>query len=462
MRRAAAAVLALALLRGGFAAEYASDMRDFKGVATWADQWGFCLQSGDIAFFVEGRSRGEVSPGTVVEVQGEPFFRGRGGDLRRTRFAVRGTAPLPVPRRCSVAEILASGERMPEGMNDFYGLRVSVEGTLVDMDESPSGFSVLSVRDGDRAFDVRVRGRVPDAVSSLREERPTVRATGACLLHFPGRGADGVRSRGIEVEILVPDSSGVELVKDAAYARIVARRRALAVFRGAAFAVAAALVFLLVKLAATRAKLRRLEAVTAERRRLAADLHDGIEQHFAGIGLVLGTSLGLCPDTPAPVADAIGEATKMLARAKAEMRATIWDLRSDALLGLTPAAALGKLADEICAKGLVVVRHELAALPEKLPEGMLANLVCIVQETVTNAVKHGRARRVVMRALAADGGWMLKIANDGAPFDPGKAPGAESGHFGLAGIAHRAHRFGMRVEWSRDGRVLTLLAGSAR
>ena len=66
---------------------------------------------------------------------------------------------------------------------------------------------------------------------------------------------------------------------------------------------------------------------------------------------------------------------------------------------------------------------------------------------IGNAVKHGGAKKIAITCDAQPGGgWMLRIANDGAPFDPAKAPGAAEGHFGLEGMRERAKRLGASVE----------------
>ena len=50
---------------------------------------------------------------------------------------------------------------------------------------------------------------------------------------------------------------------------------------------------------------------------------------------------------------------------------------------------------------------------------------------------------------AEGGGWLLRIANDGTPFDPESAPGAKDGHFGLEGMRQRARRLGATVSFAR-------------
>ena len=81
------------------------------------------------------------------------------------------------------------------------------------------------------------------------------------------------------------------------------------------------------------------------------------------------------------------------------------------------------------------------------------DLSLIVREAIGNAIKHGGAKKVALTAdPGAGGGWLLRLANDGTPFDPATAPGAAEGHFGLEGMRQRARRLGATLSFAqRDG-----------
>ena len=48
-------------------------------------------------------------------------------------------------------------------------------------------------------------------------------------------------------------------------------------------------------------------------------------------------------------------------------------------------------------------------------------------------------------------GFVVRVLNDGAPFDVNAALGPETGHFGLAGMRERALRSGFTLEFGKDG-----------
>ena len=71
----------------------------------------------------------------------------------------------------------------------------------------------------------------------------------------------------------------------------------------------------------------------------------------------------------------------------------------------------------------------------------------------TNAIKHGKAKTVVIVSdpMEGGGGFVLKVLNNGAPFDVNAALGPETGHFGLAGMRERALRSGFTLEFTKEG-----------
>ena len=90
----------------------------------------------------------------------------------------------------------------------------------------------------------------------------------------------------------------------------------------------------------------------------------------------------------------------------------------------------------------------------------MRDLSLVIREAVGNAIKHGGAHKV---AIVSDpvgrGGWKLRIANDGKPYDPASAPGPAEGHFGLEGMKARARRLGAELSIaSSDGRTVVTLS----
>ena len=191
----------------------------------------------------------------------------------------------------------------------------------------------------------------------------------------------------------------------------------------------------------------RLEAVAAERKRMASDLHDSIEQNLTAARMLMRTSLRLSPETPPCVAESVESAAEILDRAKAEIRETIFNLRSDDNFDKDAKTVFAEFAKRLSAHGLFRVRNMLRGIPQRIPAQLLTTILHLVEEAHTNAVKHGGARNFILVADPVPGGFTIRLLNDGEPFDATSAPGPESGHYGLVGMRERAKRAGVRIFW---------------
>ena len=179
---------------------------------------------------------------------------------------------------------------------------------------------------------------------------------------------------------------------------------------------------------------------------MAGGSQGSLEQHLVGAGMLL--QLGRKK-----------EAVEILQRAKREMRDVVWGLKNDDMMRLTPAEMIREFARSENRKGVYRVDCRLQGLPEHLDAQAMRDLSLIVREAVGNAVKHGRARKIAIAAAeCVEGGWRLRISNDGTPFDPANAPGVEEGHFGIEGMKARARRLGAKLSiGASDGRTVLAL-----
>jgi signal transduction histidine kinase len=182
-----------------------------------------------------------------------------------------------------------------------------------------------------------------------------------------------------------------------------------------------------------------------ERRRLRADLHDGVGPQLAGLALQLDSLQRRVP------ADAETTARVQLLRdrlrdAVVEVRRVVDDLRPPALddVGLVEAVRRQVAAFSLvgavgggASTDLPLVHVEpTSALPD-LPAAVEVAAYRIVTEAVTNAVRHGRPTRCTVRIGARDGRLVLEVVDDGAGVAVDAAPGV-----GLASMAERSAELG--------------------
>jgi two-component system, NarL family, sensor histidine kinase UhpB len=186
--------------------------------------------------------------------------------------------------------------------------------------------------------------------------------------------------------------------------------------------------------------LRALVAEAAERRRIAADLHDEVGQRLTALLLRLDRLRRLPPAEAAAEFDATAEAMKATLEV---VRGLARRLRPEVLdeLGLVP--ALRSLCDRIeKSTGLTVRRSLDPDLPPLSPD---AELVAyrVAQEALTNAVRHAGADGAHVR-LAPDGdGVALVVSDDGVGVSPAAA---EDSAGGIRGMRERALLIGGRLE----------------
>ncbi len=181
---------------------------------------------------------------------------------------------------------------------------------------------------------------------------------------------------------------------------------------------------------------QRLAAAEDERARWARELHDDTLQSLSA--LRIGLSAARRSGRPEAVADAVGQAVEQLEDAIANLRALITDLRPAALEELGLRAAIQAVCERAARHGLEVdvdvdLAHERGEAESRLASEVEIAIYRIVQEALTNAAKHGHARRAVVEVVEDAACVTLVIRDDGRGFDPDVATDG----FGLLGIRER-------------------------
>ena len=368
--------------------------------------------------------------GDLVLVSGQTIRYGGLPAVKATRVDVIRSTTLPI----------ASGVKQADFRRGLlFNRRISLTGKAVGMrGESAAGanITVMSLELDNYVACVKIPG-VVDADGVVGE---TVRVTGLAV----NRNAEDGLFLDAELEVSGVDALDV-IEKNAAAPFIIAAMCVL----GAVVLFFAGMSFFLWR-RGVRVK-RDMEVVAAERRRMAADLHDTIEQHLAGANLIAAGVQSLDGVTP-EVVEAMKALAGLLANAKAEVRSSVMNLRNAGDASVPLSDTIGSMVTSLKKTG-VRARKCLRGLPDTLPEVVAHDLVQIIREATTNAVKHGKAGRVVFTSdPLPDGGFEFKVLNDGVPFEIDSALGPETGHYGLSGMRERALRSRLGIEWGRDGR----------
>ncbi|HXA59920.1 MAG TPA: sensor histidine kinase [Streptosporangiaceae bacterium] len=196
--------------------------------------------------------------------------------------------------------------------------------------------------------------------------------------------------------------------------------------------------------------------VANERLRIARDLHDVIGHSFTTVNVqarVAATVLENAPDQARQALQAIETTSRAALR---EIRQALSllrdhaqdDPRHDHDASTARLQNLDRLLEPVRAAGMSVQETvELSGRP--LPMVVDAAVYRIVQEALTNVLRHSRARHVTIRITADDHGVQIDVVDDGT-VDPAAArplPSASGGH-GIEGMRERAQALGGHLDAS--------------
>ncbi|MET9022474.1 GAF domain-containing sensor histidine kinase [Actinopolymorpha sp. NPDC004070] len=204
-------------------------------------------------------------------------------------------------------------------------------------------------------------------------------------------------------------------------------------------------------------------AQEAERRRLAADIHDGITQRLCSLRFHLDAAAEALTEEPAFAAEQLVLSRRLTHLAIDEAHAAINGLRPPVLDDLGLADSLASLARAVAGVDVLVEVDRCA-----LPEHVEIALYRIAQEAFQNVVKHAGASNVRLSLRRSGPEVSLEVSDDGRGFDllaadpPTTTVGPHCGGYGLGSMAERAELIGGRLDVrSAPGRGTTVLARAA-
>jgi signal transduction histidine kinase len=190
-----------------------------------------------------------------------------------------------------------------------------------------------------------------------------------------------------------------------------------------------------------------------ERKRLARELHDETGQALNAI--LLGLRSVRSAGDPAELERASEELRGLAVSALEDVRRLAFDLRPSALDDFGLAAALERLVERTRESSGVAVELE-TALTGRLDDEVETAVYRMVQEALTNVIKHAGAGRVSVVVSRRDSTLTVLVEDDGSGFDPGAVT---EGRFGLVAMRERVALLGGRLEiGSGSGSGTTLRA----
>lgn len=183
----------------------------------------------------------------------------------------------------------------------------------------------------------------------------------------------------------------------------------------------------------------RQAAVMAERNRMARDIHDTLAQGFTGVIMQLEAVKGaIAKNNLAEATERVERAGDLARVGLGEARRSVMALRPRSLQSSSLCVALDDLLKRMTnGSGLQAEFHlegDEPAMPAEWEEGLLR----VAQESLTNTIKHGKAKNFRATLTIAANGIQFRLVDDGAGFDLH----AEHEGFGLVGMKERVDQIG--------------------
>jgi signal transduction histidine kinase len=178
-------------------------------------------------------------------------------------------------------------------------------------------------------------------------------------------------------------------------------------------------------------------ALLDERVRIARELHDVVAHHVSLMGLQAGAARLALRARPERAEAALSEVERSSRQALAEFQRLLVFLRQDELDGRAPQptlADLPRLAAAVTRAGRAVHLNVDCAIPGELSPTLQLTAYRIVQEALTNALKHSDQATIDVTVTAHEQSLCVRVHDYGRPLRPGSA--LEQGH-GLVGIRER-------------------------
>ena len=200
---------------------------------------------------------------------------------------------------------------------------------------------------------------------------------------------------------------------------------------------------LVVELEGTRRQLAR-QALLAERRRIARDVHDFVGHGLAAVMVQVTSARHVLRRDADAAEEALQCAEEVGRRSMRELRRTLALLRSDDEAGVAApvatASEIPALVEQERARGLAVELHTRGDLSQ-IPPGVGLALYRIAQEALANAARHAPRARTTL-GLELRNGRVALLAETSGPVVAGSATARERPHYGLIGMQERATALG--------------------
>jgi len=182
------------------------------------------------------------------------------------------------------------------------------------------------------------------------------------------------------------------------------------------------------------------------RRRVAAEMHDGLGQTLSYLGLMTDQVVDFLSEGQDEAAlERLHKTRETIGKATDEVRHAIHSLMDESAPETDLCSRLQKEVQDFSAESHLDVSWQMETEPPlKCPAQTSEQVFNITAEALKNVAYHAEAQHVKVRVGEADGHYFVAVEDDGKGFDP--AQPEPSGHFGLQIMQARAAHIGGRMQ----------------
>ncbi len=170
-----------------------------------------------------------------------------------------------------------------------------------------------------------------------------------------------------------------------------------------------------------------------EKAELARDLHDELGGLLTAAKMDLAWLQGRSVTMEQEIRDKLAELVRTVTEAMQMKRRVVENLRPALLDHFGLPTALEAYFDETCKRAGLACRISISAESEPIPQALAIALFRVGQESLTNIIRHARAKNVEMHFDVEPTGYRLRISDDGMGMDPDRIRASH----GLSGMRHR-------------------------
>jgi NarL family two-component system sensor histidine kinase LiaS len=180
------------------------------------------------------------------------------------------------------------------------------------------------------------------------------------------------------------------------------------------------------------------EIVFQERNRLARELHDSVSQQLFAASMMMSAINETKDSTENEIeTKQLKLVEEMIHQSQLEMRALLLHLRPVALKGKSLQEGMEELLMELMQKVTMDIKWKLEDFP--VEKGVEDHLFRILQESVSNTLRHSKASQFEVLLIKRDGFIILRVTDDGVGFDVDEQ---KAGSYGLQNMYERAVEIG--------------------